>query len=50
LSKTPISEEREEVSVARALAVAGWFGIKGAVAKSILREVFTAVAGWSRTA
>ena len=49
-SKTPISEEREEASVAGALAVAGRFGINGSSAKSILREVFTAMAGWRRTA
>jgi serine/threonine-protein kinase HipA len=49
ISKTPISEEREEASVAGALAVAGRFGINGPAAKSILREVFTAVAGWRRT-
>ena len=48
-SKTPISEEREEASVAGALAVAGRFGINGPAAKGILREVFTAVAGWRRT-
>jgi len=36
--------------VAAALAVAGRFGINGPAAKSILREVFTAVAGWRRTA
>jgi serine/threonine-protein kinase HipA len=49
-SKTPMSEEREEASIAGALAVAGRFGIKGPAAKSILREVFTAVSGWRRTA
>jgi hypothetical protein len=49
LSKAPISEERQEASIAGALAVAGRFGINGPVAKSILREVSTAVAGWRRT-
>ena len=49
VSKTPISEEHEEPSVAGALAVAGRFGIKAAAAKSILREVFTAVSAWRRT-
>jgi hypothetical protein len=49
-SKTPISEEREEASIAGALAVAGRFGIKGPAARTILHEVFTAVAGWRRTA
>src|SRR5207248_3642371 len=50
VSKTPISEEREAGSIAGALAVAGRFGIKGPAAKSILREVFTAVAGWRQAA
>ncbi len=50
MSQTPISEEREEATIAGALAVAGRFGIKGPEAKSMLREVFTAVAAWRRTA
>jgi serine/threonine-protein kinase HipA len=49
VSKTPISEEQEEPSVGGALAVAGRFGIKADDAKSILREVFTAVSAWCRT-
>jgi len=49
-SKTPISEEREEGTIAGALTVAGRFGIKGPEAKSILREVFTPLAAWRRTA
>jgi serine/threonine-protein kinase HipA len=49
-NKTPISEEREEAGIAGALAVAERFGLKGPAAKRILREVFTAVAGWRRTA
>jgi serine/threonine-protein kinase HipA len=49
VSKTPISEERDEPSIAGALAVAGRFGIKAPVAKSILREVFIAVSAWRRT-
>ncbi len=49
VSKTPISEVPEEPSVSGALAVAGRFGIKAPAAKSILREVFTAVSGWRRT-
>jgi hypothetical protein len=49
VSKTPISEEREESSIIGALAVADRFGIKAYAAKSILREVFTAVAAWRRT-
>ena len=50
MSKTPISEEGEDVSIDGVLAVAGRFGIKEPAAKSILREVFTAVAGWRQTA
>jgi serine/threonine-protein kinase HipA len=49
VSKTPISEEHEESSVAGALAVATHFGIKAPAAKTILREVFTAVSAWHRT-
>ncbi len=50
MSKTPISEEHGEASIAGALAVAGRFGLKGPEAKIILREVFTVVAAWRRTA
>ena len=49
VSKTPISEEQEEPTIGGALAVAGRFGIKPPAAKSILREVFTAVSAWRRT-
>ena len=49
VSQTPISEEQEEPSIAGALAVAGRFGIKAPAAKSILREVFSAVSAWRRT-
>jgi serine/threonine-protein kinase HipA len=49
-SKTPISEEREEASIAAALQAAGRFGMNEAAAKGVLREVFAAVAGWRRTA
>ena len=48
VSKTPISEEHEEPSIAGALAVAGRFGLKAPAARSILREVFTAVSVWRR--
>jgi len=50
MSKTPISEASEGGSLAGALAVAGRFGLKGPAAKTILREVFTAVAAWRRIA
>ena len=49
VGKTPINEEQEEPSIGGALAVAGRFGIKPPAAKSILREVFTAVSAWRRT-
>ncbi|MCX6904993.1 MAG: HipA domain-containing protein, partial [Verrucomicrobia bacterium] len=49
VSKTPISEEREEPSVAGAMAVAARFGIKPPTTKTILREVFTAVSAWRPT-
>ena len=47
--KTPISEEPNETGIAGALAVAARFGLKTAAAKTILREVFTAVSGWRDT-
>ena len=47
--KTPISEDHEESSLAGALAAAPRFGIKAAAAKTILREVFTAVSAWRGT-
>ena len=49
VSKTPISEDHEDPSVAGTLAVATRFGIKAPAAKTILREVFTAVSAWRRT-
>jgi serine/threonine-protein kinase HipA len=48
VSKTPISEEHEEPSIAAALAVAGRFGLKAPAASGILREVFTSVSLWRR--
>ena len=50
MSKTPISEDREEASIAGVLAVAARFGLKVSGAKSILREVFTSVSAWRRAA
>ncbi len=50
MSKTPTSEEHGEASIAGALTAAGRFGLKAPEAKSILREVFTAVAAWRQTA
>jgi serine/threonine-protein kinase HipA len=49
VSKTPISEEREEPSIAGVLAVAGHFGLKAPAAEGILRKVFTAVSAWRQT-
>ena len=48
-TKTPISEDPTEPSIAGALEVAARFGLKSEVARAILREVFIAVSGW-RTA
>lgn len=50
MSKTPISEEHEESSIAGAFAVAGRFGLKLVEAKIILGEVLAAVSAWRRTA
>lgn len=49
VNKTSISENHEEPTIAGALAVATRFGIKAPAAKTILREVFTAVSAWRST-
>lgn len=49
VSKTPISEDQEEASIAGALGVAARFGLKPAAAKAILGEVFTAISAWRDT-
>lgn len=49
VNKTPISEDNEEPSIAGALAVAARFGLKAPAAKTILREIFTAVSAWRTT-
>ena len=49
VGKTPISEDHAAPSIAGALEVAARFGLKPAAAKTILREVFTAVSVWRRT-
>ena len=46
--KTAITEYQEEPSIAVALEAASRFGLKKAEAKTILREVLAAVAGWRR--
>jgi serine/threonine-protein kinase HipA len=48
-AKTPIGEDQAEPSIAAALDVAPRFGLKPAAAKTILREVFTAVSTWRIT-
>jgi serine/threonine-protein kinase HipA len=49
MSKTAISEDQVEPTIAVALAAAERFGLKAAESKKILREVFTAVSGWRKT-
>ncbi|MEA3210600.1 MAG: serine/threonine-protein kinase HipA [Chthoniobacter sp.] len=47
--KTAITEDQEEPSIAAALEAAPRFGLNAAAAKTILREVLTAVTGWRKT-
>ncbi|MCX6896007.1 MAG: HipA domain-containing protein [Verrucomicrobia bacterium] len=49
MSKTAITEEQQEPSLALALDAAARFGLKGTEAKKILRAVFTATSGWRKT-
>jgi len=49
MSKTAITEDLEEPTIASALAAAPRFGLKTAEARKILREVFVAVSGWRTT-
>jgi serine/threonine-protein kinase HipA len=49
MSKTAISEDQQEPTIAGALATAPRFGLKATEAKKILREVFRAVSGWRKT-
>ncbi len=46
LPKTAITEDQDEPSIDAALAAAPRFGLKPAVARSILRDVYSAVAKW----
>jgi hypothetical protein len=48
MSKTAITEDQVEPTIAVALAAAERFGLKAAESKKILREVFTAVSGWRK--
>lgn len=49
MSKTAITEDQVEPTIADALAAAERFGLKAAESKKILREVFAAVSGWRKT-
>lgn len=49
VSKTAITEDQEEPTVAGALAAAPRFGLTATEAKRILREVFAVVSGWRKT-
>jgi serine/threonine-protein kinase HipA len=48
-TKTAITEDQAEPTIASALAAAGRFGFKAAESNRILREVFAAVSGWRKT-
>jgi serine/threonine-protein kinase HipA len=49
LSKTAITEDQEESTIALALEAASRFALKADASKKILREVFTSVTGWRKT-
>jgi serine/threonine-protein kinase HipA len=49
MSKTAITEDQDEPTIASALAAAPRFGLKATESKKILREIFTAVSGWRKT-
>jgi serine/threonine-protein kinase HipA len=49
MSKTAITEDQVEPTIAVALTVAERFGLKTAEPKKILSEVFAAVSGWRKT-
>jgi serine/threonine-protein kinase HipA len=49
MSKTAITEDQQEPTIAKALAAAPRFGLETAESKRILREVFAAVSGWRKT-
>jgi len=48
MNKTAITEDQQEPTIAGALAAATRFGLSATAARRILREVFTAVAGWRK--
>ena len=47
--KTAISEHQEEPTIAAAMTAAARFGLKASEAKTILREIFSAVSDWRKT-
>lgn len=47
--KTPITEDQEEPSIDAAMSAAPRFGLKAAVAKTILREVLATITDWRKT-
>lgn len=47
--KTPITEDEPEPSIDTALSAASRFGLKAPAAKTILREVLSAVTDWRQT-
>ncbi|HEX5220376.1 MAG TPA: type II toxin-antitoxin system HipA family toxin [Verrucomicrobiae bacterium] len=49
MSKTAITEDQEEPTIASALAAAPRFGLKATESKRILGEVFASVSGWRKT-
>jgi len=49
MSKTAITEDQDEPTIASALAAAPRFGLKASEAKKILRVIFAAVSGWRKT-
>ena len=49
MSKTAITEDQEEPTIASALAAAPRFGLKPTETKKILREVFSVVSTWRKT-
>ena len=50
MRKTAITDDPGEPTIEAAFSAAERFGLKAAPAKKILREVFTAVSGWRKTA
>ena len=50
MNKTAISEDHGEPTIAAALEAGERFGLKSAESKRILKEVYTVVSGWRKTA